>query len=189
MVSLQPKVPFTVLLGITAGMHTLIDFTLHCVQVIRRAERLVLEEATHKEGELVGSTLVDEIVKQSLAASLPRGVWAEWKHKHPNQFVKIVHDTFESQKCAFDGTAPLKIELHNSLLNMIPQEVSWRHQVWQKVTDVDCREVLQRHSVRISTNLVLISRENDPACTLRSAMKCISSFRALLRQSQGVMHR
>ena len=100
-----------------------------CLQVIRKAQRLVLEEATHKEGELVGATLLDEMLKQLLETSLPPGVCSAWKHKHPNHFVKIVHDTFEDQKCIFDGTAPMRIELPNTLYRMILEKVSCLAQV------------------------------------------------------------
>lgn len=100
-----------------------------CVAQVVRRERLVLEEATHKEGEMVGAALLDEMMKHLLAVRLPHSVWAVWKDKHSNHLVKLVHDVFESQKCSFDGTAPMKLGLPRSLLKMMPEQVSWLRQV------------------------------------------------------------
>lgn len=93
------------------------------LQVIKRAGKLVLEEATHRAGILAGATQLDAMMQEFIAQALPGGVYAAWKQQHPADMIKLINHNFEFKKRKFTGVGPLKVDLPVSLLRKMPAEV------------------------------------------------------------------
>ena len=94
------------------------------LQVERKDGQLRLTEETYREGVMAGSTFINTGIEHAGRERLTPAVYDAWKEKNPVDAVKLIHDRAEQQKRSFDGSAPITLDMPNSLFKVITEEVT-----------------------------------------------------------------
>lgn len=73
---------------------------------------------------MAGSTFINDAIEHVIRERLTPAVYDAWREKYPVDAVKLIHDRAEQQKRSFDGSAPMTLEMPNSLFKVITEEVN-----------------------------------------------------------------
>eukprot|EP00798_Chlamydomonas_sp_ICE-L_P030760 gene30760-35798_t len=93
------------------------DITIHTVES-RGGGELVLAEATHAVGEMVGATTIDTAFMNIYKQKVGEQALNAWKHDHPREY-QLVCDKFEAVKRIFTGNDKKALEVeHGSSHNI-----------------------------------------------------------------------
>ena len=90
--------------------------------MVKKGKELKLKEQGHRQMTLTGSTFINVLIEEHVRKELPY-CYDDWKKKQAAIAAQFLHANCEQAKRRFKGNNIVKLELPNTLLRLVSDEV------------------------------------------------------------------